>query len=600
MKKTLQDQYLLIKEGKGHTGVFLSEAKRQFADLIPINADFKLTTQILKDKNIINENIVGLQAINQMIPSKKESFETAFETFLKEAKKKEETDKAEAKAVSKSVEEKQEHTHDNTDEKNIDNVIFDQVMMGYYAEIKDPKNADKTMEELKAMVLKNLAKDPIHYTKDGQFGIKGLGYTDEFPGLGKTKEVKGKYASSGMEPVKLNESVEEAYQMTSVSVGNAKTGGKRFVPEKLPVSPLIIKRFGDHMVFDATNNIMYVSAILYNNLIKGYADQPAIKKLIMDIPPMVKQLLNKTQNYGRPKMLNGYKFKQYFPFEGVVEIASDDKFNKDGTKQYYSKGDYLFQNLNKLQEDMPINESISPQVEKLSNKVMSWYENHPNPKMSERINSVERDLEKLISFTTGKNKWTLDKFQSTLQQKFPLPFNDPEYSKFKQSMSTNESKLRTIIRSIIAEEVSKMPLNENVHKRLKEIDGEVANEVTQSKLNKVQEEIEKRQAQLNMLDENEDLKDLTDGKKIKALQKEIKLLEKAKAKLEKSMKGKKKEVLDETENVDEASPEYMAAKQDAESRYNEGEDIDSIIADYPQFKRELYNDIIGGFEDMDY
>jgi hypothetical protein len=27
MKKTLQDQYLLIKEGKGHKGVFLTEAK---------------------------------------------------------------------------------------------------------------------------------------------------------------------------------------------------------------------------------------------------------------------------------------------------------------------------------------------------------------------------------------------------------------------------------------------------------------------------------------------------------------------------------------------------------------------------------------------
>jgi t-SNARE complex subunit (syntaxin) len=64
------------------------------------------------------------------------------------------------------------------------------------------------------------------------------------------------------------------------------------------------------------------------------------------------------------------------------------------------------------------------------------------------------------------------------------------------------------------------------------------------------------------------LKDLTDGKKIKALQKEIKLLEKAKAKLEKSFKGKKKEVIDETENVDETSPEYMAANQDAEDRYN--------------------------------
>jgi hypothetical protein len=456
MKKTLQDQYLLIKEGKGHKGVFLTEAKRQFPDLIPNHADVKLTAQILKDKNIINENIIGLQSINQMIPTKKESFETAFETFLKEAKKKEETDKAEAKIVSKSVEDKQEHAHDNTDEKNIDNVIFDQVMTGYYAEMKDPKNADKTMEELKAIVLKNLAKDPIHYTKEGQFGIKGLGYTDEFPGLGKTKEVKGKYASSGMEPVKLNE--------------------------------------------------------------------------------------------------------------------------------------------NKQTKDMSINESISPQVEKLSNKVMSWYENHPNPKMSERINSVERDLEKLISFTTGKNKWTLDKFQSTLQQKFPLPFNDPEYSKFKQSMSTNESKLRTIIRSIIAEEVSKMPLNENVHKRLKEIDTEVQDEVTQSKLNKIMQEIEKRKAQLTMIDENEDLRELTDKSKIKALQKEIKLLEKAQAKLEKAGKGKKKEVLDE---ADEPSQEYLDAQQDAKDRHDNGEDIDSIMADYPQFQPMLSNDIQSWIEGTD-
>ena len=202
MKKTLQDQYLLIKEGKGHKGVFLTEAKRQFPDLIPNSADVKLAAQILKDKNIISENIIGLQSINQMVPTKKESFETAFETFLKEAKKKEETDKAEAKTVSKSVEDKQEHAHDNTDEKNIDNVIFDQVMMGYYAELKDPKNADKTMEELKAIVLKNLAKDPIHYTKDGQFGIKGLGYTTDHPGLGEPKEAKGKYKASGYGDIK--------------------------------------------------------------------------------------------------------------------------------------------------------------------------------------------------------------------------------------------------------------------------------------------------------------------------------------------------------------------------------------------------------------
>jgi hypothetical protein len=70
-------------------------------------------------------------------------------------------------------------------------------MKGYYAEMKDPKNADKTMQQLKDIVLKNLSKDPIYYTKDGQFGVKGLGYETEVPGLGTPKEAKGKYKSSG-------------------------------------------------------------------------------------------------------------------------------------------------------------------------------------------------------------------------------------------------------------------------------------------------------------------------------------------------------------------------------------------------------------------
>jgi hypothetical protein len=63
--------------------------------------------------------------------------------------------------------------------------------------MQDPKNEDKTVEELRAIVAKNLAKDLSHYVKDGQFGIKGVGYTTEAPGLGTPKEAKGKHKSSG-------------------------------------------------------------------------------------------------------------------------------------------------------------------------------------------------------------------------------------------------------------------------------------------------------------------------------------------------------------------------------------------------------------------
>jgi hypothetical protein len=200
MKKTLQDQYLLIKEGKGHKGVFLADAKRQFPNIVRNAATFEEASSCLITKNIIAENVIGLTAVNSPFePKKKESYELAFENFLAEAKKKDEDEKvkAEEKKVSKPVEEDLSHNFDYKDDKNPDNLIFDQIMMGYYTEMKDPKNADKTMQELKDMVLKNLAKDPIFYTKEGQFGVKDLGYSVDHPGLGEPKEPKGKYKASG-------------------------------------------------------------------------------------------------------------------------------------------------------------------------------------------------------------------------------------------------------------------------------------------------------------------------------------------------------------------------------------------------------------------
>ena len=195
MKKTLQEQYLLIKEGKGHKDVFVKEAKRLFPNMVRNAATFKEASDVLKSKQIIKENVVEIGAINQIPSTKKESYETAFENFLTEQYFDDE--KAELKKVSKQVEDDLGHMYDNKDDKNINNVIFDQVMTGYYAEMKDPKNKDKTVDQLKAIVLKNLAKNPIYYTEKGQFGDLDLGYTMDAPGLGEPKEPKGPHKSSG-------------------------------------------------------------------------------------------------------------------------------------------------------------------------------------------------------------------------------------------------------------------------------------------------------------------------------------------------------------------------------------------------------------------
>ena len=81
--------------------------------------------------------------------------------------------------------------------KNADNVNFNEIMKGFYTEMKDPKNADKTVDELKAIVAKNMAKDINYYHTNASFGVKGIGYTKDSVGMGEPKSPKGKYKSSG-------------------------------------------------------------------------------------------------------------------------------------------------------------------------------------------------------------------------------------------------------------------------------------------------------------------------------------------------------------------------------------------------------------------
>ena len=61
--------------------------------------------------------------------------------------------------------------------------------------MKDYKNKDKTKDELLEIVKKNLEKNSQFYIENGQFGVTGLGYTEDAPGLKASK-------SDQMVPVK--------------------------------------------------------------------------------------------------------------------------------------------------------------------------------------------------------------------------------------------------------------------------------------------------------------------------------------------------------------------------------------------------------------
>ena len=372
--KTLNEQYQLIKEGKGHKGMFLKEARSKFPQWIRNASTLKETTTILKNKGIINENLVDVKS-SPLVSPPKESYETAFSNFLKEAKAKE-------KKVSKEVEENLDHNYTYKDKEDPNNMIFDQIMTGYYAEMKNPENSKKTMEELKAIVLKNLSKDPIYYTKNGQFGIEDLGYQEETPGLGKGKQVK-----------------------------DAGPGGGYGTPTK--------KDFPEGQVGT------------------GYVEVP--------------------------KKIEGSSLV-------VIDVTTLNE-NKD-------------------------------------------------------LNTTTENL--------------------------------------------HEQKLRKVINNIIREE-----LNENVQKELKSIDKEAEVETIKMKIERIEAAIEKRQNQLSKLDEDEDLKNLTDKKKLKALGKDVKVLEKAKAKLEKTLAkltGKKKKVLEDTVTEAEGDAEDAGELADELERAKEAAD----------------------------
>jgi len=169
--KTLQTQFNLIQEGKGHKDVFLKEAKRLFPDVIRSAASFEEASAALKGKGIINENVIGIQAVGNYT-RQETSWESAFKNFIAEEAK------AEEKKPSKEVEEAADKIYDAKDKEEKDNMIYDQYQMGVYYEAK--QNPNKDLEEVCNMVKKNLAKDPIYYTKNGMFGVDGIGY-EEMP-----------------------------------------------------------------------------------------------------------------------------------------------------------------------------------------------------------------------------------------------------------------------------------------------------------------------------------------------------------------------------------------------------------------------------------
>jgi len=193
--KTLQQEYQLIKEGKGNKDHFLKVARNLFPEFITSGNDFTSTVHILTSKSLLSESAGGI------VTTGRKDWQAIFDTNLKEAvgvkNTKEYGDQNEFEKPAPEVTKDLESNFDNNNPDNIDNVYGQSFLMGFYTEMQDEKNKDKSVYELKQIVLKNMVKDINYYATNASFGIKGIGYTKDVVGGGEPVAPKGKYKSSG-------------------------------------------------------------------------------------------------------------------------------------------------------------------------------------------------------------------------------------------------------------------------------------------------------------------------------------------------------------------------------------------------------------------
>ena len=529
----------------------------------------------------------------------------------KEKENEDEKVKAEEKKVSKPVEKDLDKIYDKTDDKNPDNLIFGQIMMGYYTEMKDPKNADKTMQQLKDIVLKNLAKDPIHYTKEGQFGVKDLGYTTEAPGLGTPKEAKGKYKSSGYGD--LNESI-----------------GRNYPGELEGEYEGELQKIYGVDIYDTLKDILDISN----------SEDDFIRKMTMSLTDETNVLPKSSEE----KLRIWYK-KNASNLEESKESWKDE-FKKEPSKKF-SDEEIKAKLKAKREEELKRRKESGESLEEITLRkaIQEMIDSELDeatqlttiirPKTSDKDRedrdpsnkylTFDKDFEKIQkaqgnlivrSSEGGEDKIFITKvLHANLGPKAgnadlrkhlmdrtniePAVLGGKPVYKIKGAKINSKGNISVFVPvEKIKEDTSKY-LRESVEKDLAAINKEAEHEILQSKLDKINALIDRKQSQLGKLDEDEDMKALTDAKKVKEIQKDIKSLEKAKSKIDKMMgkhKGKKKEVIDETEideneiNETELEPNFKTTEElDQDTingiieRYNEVLEKRGIVTDRDKY-----------------
>jgi len=580
-KKSLQEQYNKIKDGKGNKNIFLKEAKAQFPNLIRKSATYSEAVRKLDSRNIIKENFIGYpQMIGGLGTSAtpKEGWEESFQNYLNE----EAEVKAEVKKTSKEVEDSEENAFDNTDTKNLDNLISQQVYNGIYFEAF--QNPDKTIDEIKKIVGKNLNKEPLYYMKNAMFSVEGVEVEQQVQ-----QEATGKYADIGSGyGEKLKDLVQEALKkpykkplkenlmwMGEYSlIGAMNDGledpdlfdpdeereGRRMAdPEVGPTSNDIPdNQRGDFVddprggpddgPYDFVDEEGNLKSKYMHSILSSYTDASNEE---------IQSYINDTEAYLEPEAYTGLS----------LEDLLDDflvNYNDNIDEKFGGNAD---------NEDDDWEDDMDPDVRAYFEKEdEDWKERMADRRMEESYDDEddydEDDYNEEEDDEQRQARWDLEQDDLDWKERMADRMMNEE-------VDGEETDVDEIVDETETEEdikPEKMDRKKRVKKetldtRLAEIERLGGITTLEAKIETVDEEIASRSERMAMIGENQDLADLIDAKKLKSMQKDIKDLQKRSDNLKKLYeKTTKTRYQKPEEMVDEGSEEQEQFEEGSEEQ----------------------------------
>jgi len=277
--------------------------------------------------------------------------------------------KATESKTTKEVNEKEVAGYDYKDDNNLNNQIFDQYINGLRIEMEqNPElladNPSEALLKAKEIVLTNLKKDPIFYTKNAAFGIKGLGYeTSTEP-----QEPTGKHKSSGYGDIKENtmKKSEQLKELLEEAVAGMPSIGNPFAERKIPSYE---EKFATFLAEEKEK------AEEAANIDPGTEPKGMLKKKADH-----KQLEEETPEEKEPKK-EGKMLPENFIKE--VEKLSKRAANEVAVKAYEGKMNSLKETLSTINEDENLAEFIDENKTKAVQAEIDLYEKYCSKAMQE-------------------------------------------------------------------------------------------------------------------------------------------------------------------------------------------------------------------------